>query len=75
MTETLPGGEPSPINDAGWGWPGLSKKAHYFLAGDMTALCGRWAFTGRRENNNHTSKDNCAECKRRLAKRLARGTA
>jgi hypothetical protein len=28
----------------GWGWPGLAKKAHYFVASE--SLCRKWLFTG-----------------------------
>ena len=52
----------------GWGFPGTSKKAHYFV--DMMALCGKWGFyAGPLELGNDGSPDNCAECKRKLAKR------
>jgi len=59
MSETLP---------KGWGWPGNSKKAHYFMEGSITAICGRWAYSGKRTDTWHDSPDNCAECKRRRAK-------
>lgn len=52
----------------GWGWPGNSKKAHYFREGEIASLCGKWAYTGPRESGNDGSPDNCAECKKRLAK-------
>lgn len=55
----------------GWGWPANSKKAHYFLEGSIRSLCGKWAFTGERESGKDESPDNCAECKRRLLKRLS----
>lgn len=52
----------------GWGWPVNSKKAHYFRSGSERSLCGQWAFWGQREDDSHSSPDNCAECKRRRAK-------
>lgn len=55
----------------GWAWPGLSRKAHWFPADDLTSLCGRWLFGGIREDDRHTSPDNCAECKRRHVKQVA----
>lgn len=47
----------------GWGWPMLSKKAHFFF--DGRSLCGKWMFTGEMEDNNHDSVDNCAICKKK----------
>ena len=52
----------------GWGWPGISKKAHWFTE-DGRSLCGKWMYMGSLETGNDASADNCAECKRRLAKR------
>ena len=54
----------------GWGWPMLSRKEHYFV--DGTALCGKWMFTGTLSPLvGERTPDDCAECFRRLAKRLA----
>lgn len=50
----------------GWGFPGNSKKAHYFREGEIKSLCNKWIFTGERESGNDSSVDNCAECKRKL---------
>jgi hypothetical protein len=52
----------------GWGWPGLSRKAHYFVG--SRSLCGRWMYTGRRLAGPEAkpSPDDCKECGRRLAK-------
>lgn len=65
---------PKPVPKEGWGtvvsagtmMP--SKKWHYFV--DHRALCGRWMRFGDDdlEQGNDDSVDNCAECKRRLAK-------
>lgn len=51
----------------GWGWPGASKKAHYYN-NDARSLCGKWIYTGVLEEGNDNSSDNCAECKKRLQK-------
>lgn len=51
----------------GWGWPAFSKKAHYFL--DGRSLCMKWLFGGPLESGNDNSDDNCAACKRAVAKR------
>lgn len=61
----------------GWGWPSNSKKAHYFLKNlrsvmGAQSLCYKWGFFGKLEIGNDESFDNCAECKRRLAKRKLR---
>lgn len=55
----------------GWAWPGSSKKAHYFMQGDVRSLCMGWIYTGRREDTDHDSPDNCAACKKKRAKREA----
>ena len=48
----------------------LSRKEHYFV--DGTALCGKWMFTGTLSPLvGERTPDDCAECFRRLAKRLA----
>jgi len=49
---------------SGWGWPVYSKKAHYFV--DGRSLCGKWLYLGSLEQGNDDSRDNCAECKKRL---------
>lgn len=56
----------------GWGWPALSRKAHYFLAGDSTSLCRKWAFTGERIQApvlDEPGPDDCTTCSRMLARR------
>ena len=60
----------------GWGFPGNSRKAHYFeFEGDNTggrSLCGKWVllFTSQDylENNKHEHKDNCTACIKKLKK-------
>ena len=52
----------------GWGFPGGSRKAHYFV--DGVSLCGKWGFYfGLLEQGNDTSPDNCPTCIKKLAKR------
>lgn len=52
----------------GWGWPLLSRKAHYFVK--HRALCGRWLYMGVLENDKHDSPDNCTACNKRRASRV-----
>lgn len=54
---------------AGWGFPGLSRKAHYFEAGSTTSLCGKWLYVGHRDSNDLKSKDDCAACRRKVEKK------
>jgi hypothetical protein len=55
----------------GWGFPGNSRKAHYFGTDGM-ALCHRWGlFRGSLDDTNHESPENCAECKRRRKRSVA----
>lgn len=53
----------------GWGFPGGSRKAHYFV-GTMS-LCRKWGFyTGPlTKNQDGSSPDDCVVCARELAKR------
>ena len=53
----------------GWGWPGNSKKAHYFEKNHNLSLCGKWLYMGPREQGNDGSTDNCTSCRRALQKR------
>jgi hypothetical protein len=48
----------------GWGFPGLARKAHYFVE-DKT-LCGKWAYTGSLDGSSPEVKgpDDCAACRR-----------
>ena len=48
----------------GWGFPGLSRKAHYFRG--ARSLCRKWMFTGHLEPDTGTSADDCAACSRAL---------
>jgi hypothetical protein len=52
----------------GWGFPGLSKKAHYF-DNDAICLCRKWMFTGELDDKFHDHPDNCKECVRRRLKK------
>ena len=51
----------------GWGWPQLSRKAHYFVNG--MSLCRKWMYTGALTPNQSTERgpDDCAECHKRVA--------
>lgn len=59
-------------NEAGWVLCGdpLRGKYHWFNEGEARSLCLRWAAFDfqPREQGKDDSPDNCAECKRRLAK-------
>lgn len=54
----------------GWGWPGNSKKAHYFTP-DRRALCGRWAFSGELSRDGYLHGDQCVACRNRRPKHIA----
>lgn len=63
-----------PIEKEGWG-PTQGKKWHYFQfrEGEVLAfsICDKIGFYGAKElleQGNDNSKDNCAECKKRLLK-------
>lgn len=52
----------------GWGWPGASRKAHYFVG--VYSLCGKWMYMGAlTANQAGASPDDCKACARELAKR------
>jgi len=58
----------------GWGWPLLSKKAHFFEQG--RSLCGKWMFTGRLEPaSGGRGPDDCATCYRKLAAKTVRNAS
>lgn len=57
----------------GWAWPGLANKAHLFPSDEIRSLCGRWGYTGQRENVQATAQDapgyqDCAACWRKAKK-------
>lgn len=55
---------------AGWGWPGAAAKPHYFLAGDTISLCGKWMYTGPRDQENSPGRaSDCSPCGKKLASR------
>ena len=60
------------IESKGWGFPGLSKKAHYFNAGDSISLCGEWMFSGIRFDEMHEHPDNCKMCMKKREKQEAK---
>jgi len=50
----------------GWGWPGSSRKAHYFKG--STSICGKWMYTGLLEQSQGgSSPDDCVVCTRKRA--------
>lgn len=51
----------------GWGFPGNSRKAHYF-DDSMFSLCKRWAYTGELEDPRHEHQQNCVACAKKRAK-------
>lgn len=53
---------------AGWGFPLNSRKAHYFEAGSIISVCNGMMYSGKREEGNNNSVDNCAKCKRHYQK-------
>lgn len=58
---------------AGWGFPGSARKAHYFPADDLVALCKRWMYAGPREpETGQRSRDDCTACVKALARDGAR---
>jgi hypothetical protein len=53
----------------GWGFPGTSRKAHYFR--DTRSLCRRWGFyRGNLESEKpgKPSPDDCTTCRKALDK-------
>ena len=60
---------------AGWGWPGNARKAHYFDENNSVSICGRWMFTGERDENNARSPDDCVACRRIFDKRAGDAAA
>lgn len=48
---------------AGWATPMPRGYVHYFRAGDVLSLCGKWMFSGSpREDGNDERADTCAAC-------------
>jgi hypothetical protein len=58
----------------GWGWPRLSRTAHYFV--DARSLCGRWLFRGDLDDTRAETAgpDDCASCRKKYDKTYASGT-
>jgi hypothetical protein len=52
-----------------WGWPPLSRKAHWFI--DGRSLCGKWLYTGAPCRTQVTLAkiypDDCAMCFKRVS--------
>jgi hypothetical protein len=58
--------------DEGWGFPGQSRKCHYFRGG--MSLCRKWGFFYGRlmDDTGATGPDDCVKCARlREAERAA----
>lgn len=53
---------------AGWGFPGLARKCHWFDAGEITSRCGKWMHSGMRVDGKPGGPDDCAACVRSLKK-------
>ncbi|HEY2452849.1 MAG TPA: hypothetical protein VGI71_09550 [Scandinavium sp.] len=52
---------------AGWARPVNANKHHYFKAGELTSICGRWMlFSDNREPDTFESPDDCTACRRKL---------
>ena len=51
---------------SGWGFPGASRKAHYFHH-DARSLCMKWLYSGPLTSNQSDAKspDDCADCRKR----------
>jgi len=67
--------EPDLLTKAqGWGWPGRARKAHFFLQGSPISSCGRWLYTGIREDIDlgDASADKCPTCERAQRLEIAR---
>lgn len=56
---------------AGWGFPALARKAHYFDEGELVCICRRWLYSGVRDPGDTASPDDCVTCRRLLAVREA----
>lgn len=59
----------------GWWWPLNARKAHYMVS--ARSLCGKWGtfLNPDYAQGNDDSPDNCARCRRLLAKRKAERSA
>lgn len=52
---------------AGWRWPRLSRKAHYYMAGETISVCGKWMYSGPLTPTQETAEgkpgpDDCTPC-------------
>lgn len=52
---------------AGWGYPLLATKGHYFKEGESVSICGRWMFTGERYDEK-PAPFHCKACLKKLEK-------
>jgi hypothetical protein len=52
---------------AGWAFPGLARKCHWFDEGEITSRCGRWMHSGPRSDGDAPGgPDDCAPCVKSL---------
>jgi hypothetical protein len=67
MEERFPAGWALPVLGVG---TGNNARAHYYSEGFRgESLCGKYVILGgQREDDNHSSPDNCRKCMERLAK-------
>lgn len=54
------------LNSAGWGYPLLARKGHYYQKGQALPLCGKWLFTGVRYVETESKSAHCATCTKKL---------
>lgn len=64
----------TPALPHGWATIEGTRKWHFFR--DGKSLCGGWAYFGRNslELGNDASEENCAACRRKVAKRYPNGS-
>lgn len=58
--------EPTNLEFAGWGYPLMAKKGHYYSKGQSVSLCGKWLFTGERYQEGPNTGLHCAACTKKL---------
>jgi hypothetical protein len=59
--------------EEGWGWPGNSVKAHFFVG--SRSLCGKWLFMGElTADTGGETHDDCKACAKKMVARRGQGT-
>lgn len=54
---------------AGWARPLNSRRHHFFKAGEITSICGKWMlYSDNREPDTFESPDDCASCRKKINK-------